>query len=77
MQIVQDELVIFDIMNKIQSCISLIDKALEAYIVPEKESHEMVLKPFKDFPTDGSLSERDHIHYLLREMAAIKKILES
>ena len=64
-------------MNKIQSCISLIDKALEAYLLPEAESNQMVLKPSKDFPSDGSLSERDHIHYLLREMAAIKKILES
>ncbi len=64
-------------MNKIQSCISLIDKSLEAYIILEKEPTEMVLKPSKDFPTDGSLSERDHIRYLLREMAAIKKILES
>ena len=64
-------------MNKIQSCISLIDKSLEAYIILEKEPTEMVLKPSKDFPTDGSLTERDHIRYLLREMAAIKKILES
>lgn len=64
-------------MNKISTCISLIDKALEAYLVSEEESIEMILKPSKDFPTDGSLSERDHIHYLLREMAAIKKILES
>ena len=64
-------------MNKIQSCISLIDKALDAYLVPEEEPTEMVLKPSKDFPTDGSFTERDHIRYLLREMAAIKKILES
>ena len=64
-------------MNKISTCISLIDKALDAYLVPEEEPTEMVLKPSKDFPTDGSLSERDHIRYLLREMAAIKKILES
>ena len=64
-------------MNKIQSCISLINKALEAYLVAEEEPTEMVLKPFKDFPADGSLTERDHIRYLLREMAAIKKILES
>jgi hypothetical protein len=64
-------------MNKIQSCISLIDKALDAYLVPEEEVTEMVLKPSKDFPTDGPLTERDHIRYLLREMAAIKKILES
>ena len=64
-------------MNKIQACISLIDKALEAYLVSEKEPTEMVLKPFQDFPTDGSLTEREHIRYLLREMAAIKKILES
>ena len=64
-------------MNKIQSCISLIDKALEAYLVSEEESTEMSLKPSRDFPTDGTLTERDHIRYLLREMAAIKKILES
>ena len=69
-------------MNKIQSCISLIDKSLEAYLVPEEDGHsflgqEMVLKPSKDFPTDGFLTERDHIRYLLREIAAIKKILES
>ena len=64
-------------MNKIQSCISLIDKALEAYLVPEEDPTKMVLKPLKDFPTDGYLTERDHIRYLLREMAAIKKILES
>ena len=64
-------------MNKISTCISLINKALEAYLVPEEEPTKMVLKPSKDFPTDGSLTERDHIRYLLREMAAIKKILES
>ena len=64
-------------MNKISTCISLIDKALEAYLVPEEEPTEMILKPSKDFPTDGYLTERDHIRYLLREMAAIKKILES
>ena len=64
-------------MNKIQSCISLIDKALEAYLVSEEEPTEMSLKPSRDFPTDGTLTERDHIRYLLREMAAIKKILES
>ncbi len=64
-------------MNKIQSCISLIDKALEAYLVSEEGPTEMSLKPSRDFPTDGTLTERDHIRYLLREMAAIKKILES
>ena len=48
-------------MNKIQSCISLIDKALEAYLVPEEEVTKMVLKPSKDFPTDGSLTlSRSH-----------------
>ena len=69
-------------MNKIQSCISLIDKSLEAYLVRDENGHsfigqEIVLKPSKDFPTDGSLTERDHIRYLLREIAALKKILES
>ena len=64
-------------MNKIQSCISLINKALDAYLVPQKQQNEIVLKSFHDFPTDGSLTERDHIHYLLREIAAIKKILET
>ena len=54
-----------------------VDKALEAYLVQEEDGQEIVLKPTKDFPADGSLTERDHIHYLLREIAAIKKILES
>ncbi len=48
-------------MNKISTCISLIDKALEAYLVPEEEPTEMILKPSKDFPTDGYLTlSRSH-----------------